>query len=97
VSPGVPCNGVLYAANSSEFSRRLGIEQVTKLSVNSRVQFMALFEPFIYSTGAAVSGDRPGEVFAGVQEVILPGNEKKRQAIDSQYLRRTVCQPRARA
>jgi len=69
-------NGVLYAANSPEFSKRLGIEQVTKLSVDSRVQFMALFEPFTHSTGAAVSGNRPGEVFAGMQAVILPGNKK---------------------
>ena len=88
-------NGALYAAHSPEFSRRLGINQVTKLSVDSRVQVLALFEPFTHSTGAAVSGNRPGEVFASVQAVILPGNDQKRPTISAQYLR-TVCEPRAR-
>jgi len=44
-------NGGLFAANSPEFSRRLGIEQATKLSIDSRVQLLALFEPFTHSTG----------------------------------------------
>jgi len=59
-------NGGLFAAHSPEFSRRLGIEQVTQLSVGKRPQFIVLFEPFTHSTGAAVSGNRPGEVFAGM-------------------------------
>jgi hypothetical protein len=83
----------LYAAESPEFSKRLGIEQVTKLSVDDRVQLMALFEPFTHSTGAAVSGNRPGEVFAGMQAVILDGNENKRPTISGQYLRRLYASP----
>jgi hypothetical protein len=86
-------NGALYAANSPEFSRRLGINQVTKLSVDSRVEFLALSEPFTHSTGAAVSGNRPGEVFAGVQAMILPGNTDKRPTISAQYLRRLYASP----
>jgi hypothetical protein len=86
-------NGGLYAAKSPEFSRRLGIEQVTKLSVNNRVQILTLFEPFTHSTGAAVSGNRPGEVFAGMHAVILPGNEDKRPTISAQYLRRLYASP----
>jgi hypothetical protein len=86
-------NGSLFAAKSPEFSRRLGIEQVTKLSIDSRVQLVALFEPFTHSTGAAVSGNRPGEVFAGMQAVILPGNEDKRPTISAQYLRRLYASP----
>jgi hypothetical protein len=86
-------NGTLYAAHSPEFSRRLGINQVTKLSVDSRVQFLALFEPFTHSTGAAVSGNRPGEVFAGMQAIILPGNDEKRPTISAQYLRRLYASP----
>src|ERR1700720_3929104 len=58
-------NGVLYATDSPEFSKRLGINQVTKLSINERMEALALFEPFTHSTGAEVSGNRPGEVFAG--------------------------------
>jgi len=86
-------NGGLYAAKSPEFSRRLGIEQVTKLSVDNRVQFLTLFEPFTHSTGADVSGNRPGEVFAGMQAVILPGKEDIRPTISGQYLRRLYASP----
>ena len=76
-------NGGLSAAHSPEFSSRLGIEQVTKLSVDKRVQFLALFEPFTHSAGAAVSGNRPGEVFAGMQAVILPGEGERPQSLPS--------------
>jgi hypothetical protein len=58
-------NGVLYATDSPEFSKRLGVNQVTKLSINKRMEVLALFEPVTHSSGAAVSGNRPGEVFAG--------------------------------
>jgi hypothetical protein len=85
-------NGGLFAAKSPEFSRRLGIEQVTKVSVDKRVQLLALFEPFTHSTGAAVSGNRPGEVFAGMQAVILPG-QGARPTISAQYLRRLYASP----
>ena len=82
----------MYAAHSPEFSRRLGINQVTKLSIDKRVELLALFEPFTHSTGAAVSGNRPGEVFAGMQAVILPGKDE-RPTISAQYLRRLYASP----
>jgi hypothetical protein len=85
-------NGVLYATDSPEFSKRLGINQVTKLTIAERMELLALFEPFTHSTGAAVSGNRPGEVFAGVQAVILPG-EEERPTISAQYLRRLHASP----
>jgi hypothetical protein len=85
-------NGGLYGTDSPEFSTRLGINQVTKLTIDSRLQLMALFEPLTHSTGAEVSGNRPGEVFAGLQAVILPGNEK-RPTISGQYLRRLYASP----
>ena len=85
-------NGGLFAAHSPEFSRRSGIEQVTKLSIDTRVQFLALFEPFTHSTGAKVSGNRAGEVFTGMQAVILPG-KGKRPTISAQYLRRLYASP----
>jgi hypothetical protein len=85
-------NGVLYATDSPEFSKRLGINQVTKLSINERMEVLALFEPFTHSTVAAVSGNRPGEVFAGIQAVILPGAEE-RPTISVQYLRRLYASP----
>ena len=82
----------MYAAHSSKLSKRLGVEQVTKLSVDTLVQLLALFEPFTYSTGAAVSGSRPREVFAGMQAVMLSG-ENKRPTISVQYLRRLYASP----
>jgi hypothetical protein len=85
-------NGILYATDSPEFSKRLGINQVTKLSINERMELLALFEPFTHSSGAAVSGNRPGEVFAGLQAVLLPGNDE-RPTISGQYLRRLYASP----
>ena len=85
-------NGGLFAAHSTEFSRRFGVEQVTKLSVDRRAQLLALFEPFTHSTGAEVSGNRPGEVFAGMQAVIVSG-EGKEPTISAQYLRRLYASP----
>lgn len=85
-------NGALFADRSPEFSRRLGIEQVTKLSIDTRVQLLVLFEPFTHSTGAAVSGNRPGEEFAGMQFVLLPG-KGKRPTLSAQYLRRLYASP----
>ena len=85
-------NGGLYATSSPEFTNRLGIEQVTKLSVDERIQFLAVFEPYTHSAGAAVSGNRPGEVFTGLQAVILKG-EGDRPTISGQYLRRLYASP----
>jgi hypothetical protein len=44
-------NRLLYATDSPEFSTRLGINQVTKLSINERMEMLALFEPFTHSIG----------------------------------------------
>lgn len=85
-------NGGLYAADSPEFSRRLSINQVTKLTLEKRAQLLALFEPFTHSTAAEVSGNRPGEFFAGVQAVILPDKDK-RPTVSAQYLRRLYASP----
>src|ERR1700692_2579529 len=73
-------NGVLYAETSPEFTTRFGINQVTKLTVASRLQLLALSEPLVHAAGAtgdALSGNRPGEVFAGLQAVVLPGEGHK--------------------
>jgi hypothetical protein len=85
-------NGGLYAVTSPEFSKRFGIEQVTKITVDPRVQVLAEFEPYTYSEGAAVPGQRPGEVFAGMQDVIVPG-KGRRPTVAAQYLRRLYASP----
>lgn len=85
-------NGTLFATNSPEFTNRLGVNQVTKLSLNTRVQLIAFFEPLTHSTGAQVSGNRPGEVFTGIQAVILTG-EGSRPTVSGQYVRRLYASP----
>jgi hypothetical protein len=84
--------GGLYATESPEFSTRLGINEVAKLTFDSRLELLALFEPFTHSTGAKVSGNRPGEVFSGIQGVILSGTDK-RPTVSTQYLRRLYASP----
>jgi hypothetical protein len=52
---------------------------VTKLTIAERMELLALFEPFTHSTGAAVSGNRPREVFAGMQAVTFRVRKRGRQ------------------
>lgn len=66
-------NGGLYATDSSEFDTRFGINQVTKLAVTSRLQLLALSEPLVHSRDGSDVENRPGEVFAGLQAVVVPG------------------------
>lgn len=79
-------NGALYATTSPEFTTRFGINQVTKLTVASRLQLLVLSEPFIHATGADVPGSGPGEVFAGLQTVILLG-EAHKPTVSLSYIR----------
>jgi hypothetical protein len=85
-------NGGLYAQTSPEFKTRFGINQVTKLAVTSRLQLLALSEPFVHATGAEVSGDRPGEVFAGLQAVALSGTGHT-PTVSLSYIRRLYESP----
>jgi hypothetical protein len=80
-------NGVLYTADSQEFSRRFGVNQVTKLAVNSRLQLLLLSEPLTHSSGAGASdGYSPGGVSAGFQAVLFQG-EGARPTISASYIR----------
>jgi hypothetical protein len=88
-------NGGLYAEGSPEFNTRFGINQVTKFTVASRVQFLALSEPLVHADGArgdSLSGNRPGEVFAGAQAVVLRG-EAHIPTISLSYIRRLYESP----
>ena len=87
--------GGLYAACSAEFSTRSGVNQVTKLTVAPRLQVLALTEPFVHAegvTGDALAGSRSGEVFAGLQGIILPG-EGHRPTLSVSYIRRLYESP----
>jgi hypothetical protein len=88
-------NGGLYAKTSPEFTTLFGINQVTKLTVASRLQLLVLSEPLAQASGAtgdALSGSRPGEVFAGFQAVVLPG-EGHKPTVSLSYIRRLYASP----
>jgi hypothetical protein len=88
-------NGGLNAEISREFTTRFGINQVTKLTVASRLQLLVLSEPLVHAagvTGDALSGNRPGEVFAGLQAVVLPG-EGHKPTVSLSYIRRLYESP----
>ena len=88
-------NGGLYADTSPEFTTLFGINQVTKLTVASRLQLLALSAPLAQASGAtgdALSGSRPGEVFAGFQAVVLPG-EGHKPTVSLSYIRRLYASP----
>jgi hypothetical protein len=79
-------NGGLYASDSAQFANQSSINQVTKLAVNSRLQLFLLSEPFArskYTTGLSASD--AGGVSAGVQGVVLQGNEK-RPTVSASYI-----------
>ena len=80
-------NGGLYASGSGEFATQSSVNQVTKLTVNPRLQFLLLSGPFAQSTytGGTGSSDAGG-VSAGVQGVLFPG-EGKRPTISASYIR----------
>ena len=80
-------NGIIYAADSGEFDRRFGVNQVTKLAVNSRMQLMALSEPLTHSSGTGgADGFDPGGFLAGFQGVLLPG-QGVRPTVSVSYIR----------
>jgi hypothetical protein len=88
-------NGGLYSKTSPEFTTLFGINQVTKLTVASGLQLLALSEPLAQASGAtgdALSGNRPGEVFAGFQAVVLPG-EGYKPTVSLSYIRRLYASP----
>ena len=88
-------NGGLYAETSPEFKALFGINQVTKLTIASHLQLLALSGPLAQASGAtgdALSGSRPGEVFAGFQAVVLPG-EGQKPTVSLSYIRRLYASP----
>jgi hypothetical protein len=74
-------NGVLYADASPQVKSQFETNQVTKLTVAPRLQFLGLFAPLDWSGGVAGDGagrgNQPGGVAAGVQMVVWPGSGLK--------------------
>ena len=86
--------GSLGAVTSPEFGVRVGINQVTKLTVLPRLEFLVLTEPYVHSSNSE-GGDKqihPGEVFVGAQGVVVAG-EKSKPTIAVSYIRRLYESP----
>ncbi len=79
-------NGIQYAQDSTEFSTRLGLNQVTKLAVHPRLQLILLSEPLVDSVVAGQHDWQTGGVSVGAQGVLLPGHEI-RPTISVSYFR----------
>jgi hypothetical protein len=80
-------NGVLFAEDSTEFSKRIGVGQVTKLSVLPRLELFLQSEPLAISQFKDWTAVHEGEVFAGVQSVLFGGDES-RPTVSVSYVRR---------
>jgi len=80
-------NGALFAEDSAEFSKRFGIEQVTKLSVLPRLELFLQSEPLAFSQAESQTAVHEGEAFAGVQSVLFAGGES-RPTVSISYVRR---------
>jgi hypothetical protein len=86
--------GALGATTSPEFGTRIGINQVTKLSLFPRLEVFVMTEPYVHSSNSAGKDQQihPGEVFVGAQVVVLPG-EGSRPTISVSYVRRLYESP----
>jgi len=78
--------GALGANNSPEFSTRFGLNEVIKLAVAPRLEFITTAEPFVHAAdGTTTNGT--GEVFLGAQAVVSHG-EGAKPTIAASYFRR---------
>jgi hypothetical protein len=86
--------GSLGATTSPEFGIRIGINQVTKLTVLPRLELFFQTEPYVHSSNA-IGKDKqihPGEVWLGAQALLLPANGA-RPTISASYDRRLYESP----
>jgi hypothetical protein len=80
-------NGVLYAEDSPEFSGLVNINQVVKLTVRPRLEFLVQNTPFVDSGLGTDKEVHVGDVLAGAQVVLVPG-EGHRPTIAAGYFGR---------
>ena len=68
--------GSLGATTSPEFGTRIGINQVTKVTVLPRLELFVQTEPYVHSSNSKGRDKEihPGEVFLGAQAVLLPAD-----------------------
>jgi hypothetical protein len=86
--------GSLGATTSTEFGTRIGINQVTKLTLLPRLELFFQTEPYVHSSNG-IGKDKqihPGEVWLGAQALLLPA-EAARPTISVSYVRRLYESP----
>jgi hypothetical protein len=79
--------GTLGATNSPEFSTRYEFNEVIKLAVTRRLEFVESSEPAIHYTLNGVSANGVAEVFLGAQVVLMHG-EGAKPTLSASYSRR---------
>src|SRR5690242_3918827 len=65
--------GTQASHHSPEFSSRVGLNEVIKLSVVPRLELLAAAEPVAHFAGNGATANKTGDVFFGVQGVISLG------------------------
>ena len=70
-------SGFTGAGNSPEFSSRFSFNEVLKLSVTRRVEFLASAEPVAHFTAEGTTTNRVADVFLGAQGVLYQGEGAK--------------------
>jgi hypothetical protein len=70
-------SGFTGANNSFEFSSRYSFNEVVKLSVTRRVEFLASAEPVAHFTAAGTTTNRVADVFLGAQGILYQGEGAK--------------------
>jgi hypothetical protein len=79
--------GTLGATDSPEFSTRYEFNEVIKLAVTRRLEFVEASEPAVHYVVNGVSANGVAEVFLGAQAVLLPGKGAK-PTLSASYSRR---------
>jgi len=69
--------GFLGAHQSPEFSSQYNWVETTKLSVASRIEFLASLEPVARNTAAGISSTDAGDIALGVQALLCRGEGAK--------------------
>jgi hypothetical protein len=69
--------GVLGATDSPEFSTRYEWNEVVKLAVSRRLEFIEASEPLVHYTANGTTANGTAEVFLGAQVVLMPGEGAK--------------------
>lgn len=69
--------GILGATDSPEFSTRYEFNDVIKLAVSHRLEFIEASEPVVHFTTEGMTANGAGEVVLGAQVVVFPGEGAK--------------------